>query len=97
MYKNCLSDRSYENKRNVKKVEKALKCELRRCEMETMDKIAEDLEDTARRYNSKICTGINKLRGSDQSGLVPLKIGTGPQLVIRKELKTDWQNIMRMC
>ena len=32
--KNYLSDKSYENKRNVKKVEKALKYELRRCEVE---------------------------------------------------------------
>ena len=54
LYKNYRSDRSYENKRNVKKVEKALKYELRRCEVEAMDKIAEDLEDTARRHNSKI-------------------------------------------
>ena len=54
LYKNYLSDRSYENKRNVKKVEKALKYELRRCEVEAMDKIAEDLEDAARRHNSKI-------------------------------------------
>ena len=30
LHKNYLSDRSYENKRNVKKVEKALKYELRR-------------------------------------------------------------------
>ena len=30
LYKNYLSDRLYENKRNVKKVEKALKYELRR-------------------------------------------------------------------
>ena len=29
-YKNCLSDRLYENKKNVKKVEKTLKYELRR-------------------------------------------------------------------
>ena len=26
-----------------------------------------------------------------------LKIGMGPQLVIRKELKKDGQNILRMC
>ena len=48
LYKNYLSDRSNENKRNIQKVEKALKYELRRCEMEAMDKIAEDLEDAAR-------------------------------------------------
>ena len=54
MYKNYLSDRSCENKRNVKKVDKALKYELRRCEVEAMDKIAEDLEDAARLHNCKI-------------------------------------------
>ena len=37
--KNYLSDRLYENKRNVNKVEKALKYELRRCEVKAMDKI----------------------------------------------------------
>jgi len=52
--KNCVSDRSYENDVNLKKVEKVLKHELRRCEVETMDKIVKDLEDVARRYESKI-------------------------------------------
>ena len=42
------------HKINVKKEEKALKYELRRCEVETIDKTAEDLEDAARRHNSKI-------------------------------------------
>jgi hypothetical protein len=42
LYKNYLSDRSFGNKRNVKKVEKTLKCELMRCEVETMDKTAEN-------------------------------------------------------
>ena len=60
-------------KRNVKKVEKALKYELGRCEVEAMDKIAEDLEDAARRHNSKILYWhVNKLKGSSQSGLVPV-------------------------
>ena len=60
LYKNYLSDRSYENKRNVKKVEKALKCKLRRCEVETMDKIAEDLEDASSIDGIivKYCTGM---------------------------------------
>jgi hypothetical protein len=44
----------HEDKRNVKKLEKTLKYKLRRCEVEAMDKIAEDLEDGARRHNSKI-------------------------------------------
>ena len=76
--KNYLSDKSYENKRNVKKVEKVLKYELRRCEVETMDEIAEDLEDAARRHNSKILYWhVNKLKGSSQSRLVPVKDKNG--------------------
>ena len=43
-YKNYPSDRSYENKRNVKKVVKAFKFELTRYEVQAMDKIAEDLK-----------------------------------------------------
>jgi len=34
-------------------VEKALKYELRRCEVEAMDEIVEDLEDAARRHHRK--------------------------------------------
>ena len=44
LYKSYLSDRSYENKRNVKK---ALKYEIKSCEVEAMDKIAEVVEDAA--------------------------------------------------
>ena len=74
MYKNYLSDRSYESKRNVKNVEKALKYELRRCEVEAMDETAENLEDSARQHYSKILyQHVNKLRGSSQSRLVPDK------------------------
>jgi len=54
LYKNNLSDRLYEYKRNVKKVEKGLKYELRRYKVEATDKIAEDLEDVDRWHNSKI-------------------------------------------
>ena len=68
MYKNYLSDRSYENKRNVKKVVKVLEYELRRCGVEAIDKIVEDLEDAAKRHNSKILYWhVNKLRGNGQS------------------------------
>ena len=45
---NYPSDRSYESKRNVKKVKKALKYGLRRCGVETMDEIARDLEDPSK-------------------------------------------------
>ena len=83
---------------NTKKMEKALKYALRRCEVEAMDKTAEDLEDAAKRHNSKMLYWyVNKLRGSSQSGPVPVKDRKGPQLVIRKELKRDGQNILRMC
>ena len=50
--------------------------------METMDKNPEDLEDVAKRQNSKIFyRHVSKLRG----------IG------IKKELKRDGQNVLRMC
>ena len=55
-------------------MERTLKYERRRCEVEAKDKIAEDLEDTARRHIIKILySHVNKLRGSSQSGLVPVK------------------------
>jgi hypothetical protein len=44
--------------------------------VEAMDKIAEDLEDAAKWHNSKIkYWHDSKLRGSSQSGLVPVKEG----------------------
>ena len=65
MYKNHLTYRQYENKRNVKKVEKALEYELRRCEVEAMDKTSGDREDAARRPNNKILYWhVHKLRAS---------------------------------
>ena len=43
-----------------------------------MDKIAEDLEDAARRDNNKILYWrVNKLRESNQSELVPVEDGNG--------------------
>ena len=91
LYKNYLSDRSYENKRNVKKVEKALKYELRRCEVEAMDEIAEDLEDAARRHNSKILYWrVNKLKESSQSGLVPVKDRNGATISDKEKVKERW-------
>jgi hypothetical protein len=40
-----------------------------------MDKAAEDLEDAARRHNSKILFWhVNKLKGSSQSRLIPVKV-----------------------
>ena len=46
--------------------------------MEAMHKTAEDLEDAARRHNSKILYWhINKLSGSSQSGLIPVKDRNG--------------------
>ena len=63
MYKNRLSDRSYKNNRKVKRVKKALKCDLRKCEEKALDKMPEDLEDTARQPNSKIFNWhVSKLR-----------------------------------
>ena len=90
-YKNYLSDRSYENKKNVKKVQIALKYELRRCEAETMDKIAEDMEAAARQYNSKILYWhVHKLRGNSQSGLVPVKGRSGATIRDDGRVKDRW-------
>ena len=92
LHKNHLSDRSYENKRNVKKVEKVLKYEIRRCEVEALDKIAEDLEDAARRHKSKILLcHINKLRGSCQSRLVPVKDRDGATISDKERVKERWE------
>ena len=90
LYKNYLSSRSYEIKRKVKKMEKALKYELRRLQVEAMDKIAEDLEDAARRHNNKILYWhVNKLSRVVNPDFSQLKIGTGLQLEIRK-VKERW-------
>ena len=92
LYKNYLSDRSYENKRNVKKVDKALKHELRRCEVEVMDKITKDLEDAARRHDSKTLNWhVNKLRGNSQSGLVPVKDRNGATISDKARVKERWE------
>ena len=98
MYKNYLSDMLYENKRNIKKVQKALKYELRRCEMEAMDKITEDLEDAARRHNSKILYWhVNKLKGSSQSGLVQVKDRNGATISDKEKVKERWvENLENM-
>ena len=53
-----------------------------------MDKIAADLEDVARRNNSKMLYWhVNKF--SSQSRLFPVKDRNGPHLVISTELKRD--------
>ena len=77
-------------------MEKALKYELRRCEVQAMDKIAMNLEDAGRRHNSKILYWhVDTLRASSQSGLVPVKDMNGAS--ISKELKSDGQNILSLC
>jgi len=67
-------------------VEKTFKYELRSCEVVSKGKIVEDREDAARQHNTKIlCWYVNKLRGSSQSGFVPVKDRNGATL--RKPLK----------
>ena len=95
---NYLSDRSYENKTNVRKVEKALKYELRRCEVEAMDKISEDLEDAARRHNSKMLYWhVNKLRRSSHPGLVRVNDKNGATISdkerVKKRLAEYFENV----
>ena len=97
MDKNYLINRSYENKRNKKKTEKPLKYELRRYEVEVLDKITKDLEDAARWHNSKILHWpINKLSGSSQSELLPIKDRKGAKISDKKGFKRDGQNILKM-
>jgi hypothetical protein len=56
-----------------------------------MDKIAEDLEDAARRHNSKILYWhVNKLRGSSQSGIGPVKDRNGATIRDKERTKERW-------
>ena len=72
-------------------MQKALKYELRRCEVETMVKMAEDLEDAGRRHNSKILYWhVNKIRGSSQSEPVPVKDRGGATIIDKERVKEKW-------
>ena len=53
MHKKYLSDKFYENKRNLRKVERGLKYKLTRYQVKTMDEKPEDLEDEAWWQNIK--------------------------------------------
>ena len=56
-----------------------------------MDRIAEDLEDATRRHISKILYWhVNKLRGSNQSGLGPVKDRKGAIISDKKRVKERW-------
>ena len=56
-----------------------------------MDKVTEDLEDAARRRYSKILYWhVNKLRGSSQSGLVPVKDRNGAWISDKERVKERW-------
>ena len=71
-------------------MEKALKYELKRCEV-AMDKIAEDLEDAPRGHNSKILYWhVNKLRGSSQSRLIPVKDKNRTTISKKERVKERW-------
>ena len=76
---------------NIKKGEEALKYELMICEVEAMEKIAENLADTARRHNCKIFNWhVNKLIGSIQSGLVQVKDRNGATISDKEKVKERW-------
>ena len=80
MYKKYLSDRSYENKKTARKVEKVLKYELRRCKLDFIDKMTEDPED-AEDFIVKYFTGkLQNYKGTVNLDLSHLKVGTGPKL-----------------
>ena len=56
-----------------------------------MDKIAEDLEDATRLHNSKILYWhVNKLKGSNQSGLVPVKDRNEATISDKEKVKERW-------
>ena len=56
-----------------------------------MDKIAEDLEDAVRRHYSKILYWhVNELRGSSQSGLVPVKNRKWATTHDKERVKVRW-------
>ena len=56
--------------------------------MEAMDKIAENLEDAARRHNSKLLYWhVNKLRRSGQSGVVSVKEWNGATINDKERVK----------
>ena len=62
--------------------------------MEAMDTIADDLEDAARQHTSKIFYWhVNKLRGSSQSGLVPVKDKNGATISDKEKGKERWWNV----
>jgi hypothetical protein len=85
-------------KKEELKVEKALKHELRRCEVEAMDKIAQDLEDAALQLNNEtLHWDVNKLRANSQSGLVPVKNRNGATIGDKERVKERCLNILRMC
>ena len=82
-----MSDRSYD----VSDMEKALKYELRSCEVEAMNKIVKDMDDAARRHNSKILyRHVSKLRGSSQSRLVPAKDRHKTRISDKERVKQIW-------
>ena len=64
--------------------------------MEAMAKISEDLDDAARRHNSKILHWyINKLKGSSQSGLVPVKDRSGTTIRDKEKGKKRWEEHLK--
>ena len=72
-------------------MEKALKYELRRFEVEAMDKITEDLEDAARQHNSKMLYwNFKKVRGSSQSGLFEVKDRNRAKISDKDRVKDRW-------
>ena len=56
-----------------------------------MVKITKDQKDAARKYNSKILFWhVNKLRGSSQSGLVPVKDRNRATISDKEKVKERW-------
>ena len=65
--------------------------------MDAMDKVAEDMEDAARRHNNKILYWyVNKLSGGSQSRLVLVKDRDGVTICDKERVKerSNFENVL---
>ena len=77
---------------------KASKYELISYKVEAMDKIVEDLKDTASWHNGEVLHQyVNKLRGKSQSGVVPVRDRNGVTISDRERAKERWTECLKIC
>lgn len=86
-----LGSKTEENRKKVREIEKTLKKELKKCENDFMDKIAEDLEDAAKRHNLKVMyEHVRNLSGRKKQAILPVKNEKGEQLHDKEQIKDRW-------